>query len=122
MPPPAIRLSDKLGRITEPWRPGVIAGLNDYEVKLAKIKGEFIWHRHEDTDELFLCLQGNMSIDFEDGSVNLEAGELLVVPRGVMHRPWAHNESHVLLIEPAGVVNTGDAKPSALTAPGNHWL
>lgn len=122
MPPPAIRLSDKLGRIKEPWRPGVIAGLNDYEVKLAKIKGEFVWHSHEDTDELFLCLQGNMSIDFEDGSVKLGAGELLVVPRGVPHRPWADNECHVLLIEPAGVVNTGDAEPSALTAPGDQWL
>lgn len=122
MPADVIKLAERLDRIDEHWRPGIVATLNDYEIKLVKIAGEFVWHRHEDTDELFLCLKGALSIDFDDGCAELEAGDLLVVPRSVLHRPRAVDECHVLLIEPAGVVNTGDAEASALTAPGDQWL
>ncbi len=122
MPPTVIKLAEKLAGTSEHWRPGIIARLNDYEVKLVKIEGEFVWHQHDETDELFLCLQGQMDLDFRDGTSTLEAGELLVVPRGVEHRPRAERECHVLLIEPAGIVNTGDAETSELTAPGEQWL
>lgn len=119
---PAINLSEKLALFSEHWSPRVIAELNEYQVKLAKLRGEFVWHKHDETDELFICIDGDLTIEFRDGSVELAAGELFVVPRGVEHRPHASNECHVLLIEPRGVTNTGDAADSDLTAAGNAWI
>ena len=107
-----VDLSDKLGLFSEHWTPKVVARLNDYEVKLAKLKGEFVWHDHPDTDELFLVLEGRLSIRLRDPDervVVLGAGQLYVVGRGVEHCPVADGDAAVLLVEPAGVVNTGDA-------------
>ena len=104
-----INFAEKLGRFDDRWSPRIIAELNDYQFKLAKIEGEFVWHDHKDTDEAFVVLAGSMVIELEDGAVELSAGEMFVVPRGVPHRPRARAECHVLVIEPRGVVNTGDA-------------
>jgi mannose-6-phosphate isomerase-like protein (cupin superfamily) len=104
-----INFAEKLGRFDDRWSPRIIAELNDYQFKLAKIEGEFVWHNHKDTDEAFVVLAGSMVIELEDGAVELSAGEMFVVPRGVPHRPRAEAECHVLVIEPRGVVNTGDA-------------
>ncbi len=91
------------------WSPKLVARVNDYEVKLVKLKGEFVWHTHEDTDELFLVLEGQLTIQLRDGDVVLGPGQLFVVPRGVEHCPRADQEVKALLLEPAGVVNSGDA-------------
>lgn len=104
-----INLQARLATFSGHWSPKIIAEMNDYQFKLAKLEGDFVWHKHEETDEAFLVLQGRMSIDLPDGQVDLEAGEMYVVPRGIEHRPRAEHECHVLLIEPAGVVNTGDS-------------
>lgn len=109
MPPKPVDLNEKLGAFEDRWSPKVIARLNDYEVKLAKLDGEFVWHSHADTDELFLVLDGELQIDFRDGQVRLERGQMLVVPRRVEHRPVARGLVQAMLIEPAGVVNTGNA-------------
>ncbi len=116
-----VRLADKLARIGDYWQPGIVACLNDYHVKVVKLKGEFTWHAHEQTDELFLVLQGRMTIHLGDGAVTLQEGELYVVPRGVEHKPEATEECHVLLLEPAGTVNTGD-NPGDLTHARPEWL
>jgi mannose-6-phosphate isomerase-like protein (cupin superfamily) len=110
-----IDLADRLSLFSEHWSPKVVARLNDYEVKVVKIKGEFVWHTHEDTDELFLVVQGELVIQLRDGDVVLRPGQLYVVPRAVEHCPIADGEVHAVLIEPTGVVNTGDAG-GALTA------
>jgi mannose-6-phosphate isomerase-like protein (cupin superfamily) len=104
-----INLADKFTHIDELWAPRIIARLNDYHLKLARIQGEFVWHSHAETDELFLVVQGQLRLDFRDGQVELAAGELFVVPRGVEHRPFAAEDCQILLIEPAGTANTGDA-------------
>jgi mannose-6-phosphate isomerase-like protein (cupin superfamily) len=104
-----VDLADKLGLFSEHWSPKVVARLNDYEIKLAKLKGEFVWHAHDDTDELFLVIAGILTIQLRDGDVTLRAGQLYVVPRGVEHCPIADGDVSVMLIEPAGVVNTGSA-------------
>ena len=119
--PKVIHLRSKLSQFDEHWSPRVVAELNDYQFKLAKLEGEFVWHQHDDTDEAFLVLDGALAIDFEDGSVDLSAGDLLVVPKGVRHRPRAERECHVLLLEPRGVVNTGDAGGD-LTAEPDQWI
>lgn len=116
-----VNFADKLGRILEHWSPRVIAELNDYQFKLAKLKGEFVWHRHDDTDEAFIVLAGALTIELRDGTVELGEGEMYVVPRGVEHRPRAESECHVLLVEPRGVVNTGDAGGD-LTAENDQWI
>lgn len=108
MPQP-VNLSQKLSLFSDHWAPRVVAALNDYEVKLVKVQGEFVWHSHEDTDELFLIVRGRLRIELRDGAVELAAGELYVVPRGVQHRPVALEECEMMLIEPRGVVNTGAA-------------
>lgn len=108
-PPVPVSLADKLSRFSELWSPKIVAGVNDYEVKLVKVKGEFVWHTHEETDELFLVVTGRLTIRLRDGDVVLGPGELFVVPRGVEHCPVAEEETSVLLLEPAGTVNTGDA-------------
>ncbi len=103
-----INFGKKLTLFTEPWSPRIIAGMNDYHFKLVRIKGDFVWHSHPETDEAFIVLDGSMQIDFRDGTVALNAGEMYVVPRGVEHKPFAQKECSLLLIEPAGTVNTGD--------------
>jgi mannose-6-phosphate isomerase-like protein (cupin superfamily) len=110
MAPPKVSLAGAFASFDELWSPRVAAEVNDYAVKLAKVEGEFVWHRHDDTDELFLVVNGELTLRFRDGDVVLSAGELLVVPRGVEHCPVADREAHVLLFEPAATVNTGDAR------------
>ncbi|HEX8092891.1 cupin domain-containing protein [Jatrophihabitans sp.] len=104
-----VDLDEKLSAFTEHWAPKVVARLNDYEIKVVKLEGEFVWHSHEDTDELFLVLDGTLVIQLRDGDVTLRPGQLVVVPRGVEHCPIADGEVRAVLIEPAGVVNTGEA-------------
>ena len=117
-----VNFDEKLSKFSEQWTPKVIAEMNDYQFKLVKIEGEFVWHEHPDTDEAFIVIEGSMRIDFEDGaSVELDEGEMYVVPRGVRHRPCAESECKVMLVEPKGVVNTGEAD-SDLTAPNDEWV
>ena len=104
-----INFSSKFGLFREQWQPKIIAELNDYQFKLVKLHGDFIWHDHKDTDEAFIVLEGQLRIDFRDGAVLLAAGEMFVVPRGVEHKPYAEDEVKLLLIEPRGVPNTGEA-------------
>jgi mannose-6-phosphate isomerase-like protein (cupin superfamily) len=99
----------------------VIAGMNDYQFKLVKIKGEFVWHEHDDTDEVFIVLEGEMEIEFRGGSVEMKAGEMFVVPKKVEHKPVAEDECKILLVEPRGVVNTGDSG-GELTAENDVWI
>ena len=117
----SINLRDKLALFDETWQPKVIAALNDYQLKLVKLSGEFVWHSHAETDELFICLEGEFDIEFRDRTVTVRAGEICVVPRGVEHKPAAVAECHVMIIEPTGVTNTGAAE-SALTAPNDQWI
>jgi mannose-6-phosphate isomerase-like protein (cupin superfamily) len=105
----AISLAAMLDRFTEHWQPKKIASLNDYDVKIVKVQGEFTWHTHPDTDEFFLVISGELTIQLRDGNVTLGPGELYVVPRGVEHCPKAMVETAAMLIEPRGVINTGDA-------------
>ncbi len=116
-----VDLRDKLSLFSEHWSPKVVATLNDYEVKVVKVKGEFVWHSHTDTDELFLVIDGSLTIRLSDGDAVLGPGQLFVVPRGVEHCPVAAEEAALLLIEPAGVVNTGEAG-GELTAPHDTTL
>jgi mannose-6-phosphate isomerase-like protein (cupin superfamily) len=112
-----IALAEKFIRITEHFRPKVVAELNGQEVKLVKVRGEFVWHHHEHEDELFLVVNGSLRIDFRDRSVTLGPGEMIVVPRGVEHRPVAEQETEVILFEPAATRNTGNVEHETLTAP-----
>ena len=117
-----VNFREKLSKFSEQWTPKVIAEMNEYQFKLVKIEGVFVWHEHQDTDEAFIVIEGSMRIDFDDGStVELDEGEMYVVPRGVRHRPCAESECRVMLVEPRGVVNTGEAD-SELTAPNDDWL
>ena len=117
----AINIEKKLTLFNDHWAPKVIAQMNDYQFKLVKIQGEFIWHNHPDTDETFLVLDGSMVIQFRDREVPLARGEMVVVPKGAEHRPVAEKECSVMLIEPWGVVNTGDAG-GELTAANDVWI
>lgn len=117
----AINFKEKFSKFTEHWSPRVIAEMNDYQFKLAKAEGEFLWHDHPDTDEVFIVIEGVLEIEFKEGKVTLEAGEMFVVPKGLLHKPVAIDECKILLIEPKGVVNTGDAK-SELTAQNDVWI
>lgn len=116
-----ITLTDKLALFSTHWDPKIIAELNGQHVKLAKIQGEFVWHHHEHEDELFLVVRGRFRMEFRDRAVELREGELLVVPRGVEHRPVADEECSILLFEPAGTVNTGNAG-GALTRDRLGWI
>jgi mannose-6-phosphate isomerase-like protein (cupin superfamily) len=116
-----INLEDKLSKFSEHWSPKVIAEMNDYQFKLVKIEGEFVWHEHPDTDEVFIVIEGTMQIEFEDRTIELREGEMLVVPKGVRHKPYAEAECKVMLVEPRGVINTGDAEGD-LTAPNDDWI
>jgi mannose-6-phosphate isomerase-like protein (cupin superfamily) len=104
-----VNLAQKLGLFEEHWQPKIVARINDNDVRIVKVKGEFVWHKHDDTDDFFLVLRGHLTIQLRDRNVELDEGELFVVPRGVEHCPRADEEASVLLIEPAGTINTGDA-------------
>ncbi len=117
----SIDVAAKANLLTEQWQPRVIAALNDYRFKVARIEGDFVWHEHPETDEAFFVLEGNLRIDLPDGSVDLRPGELFVVPRGTLHKPYAEGEVKLLLIEPSGVVNTGTAD-SDRTVESEVWL
>jgi mannose-6-phosphate isomerase-like protein (cupin superfamily) len=105
----AINLYEKLDLFVEHWQPKIVAQINDYDVRIVKLKGEFVWHKHDDTDDFFLVLKGHLTIQLRDRDVELDEGELYVVPRGVEHCPRTEEEASILLIEPSGTVNTGDA-------------
>jgi mannose-6-phosphate isomerase-like protein (cupin superfamily) len=104
-----VNLAEKIGLLGELYSPGIVGYMNDYKLVVVKVKGEFVWHRHDDTDDFFLVLRGRLTIQLRDRDVQLDEGEMFVVPRGVEHCPKADEETHVLLIEPRGTVNTGDA-------------
>ncbi len=105
---PVINLAQKLSLFDEQWSPRVIADLNDSQVKLAKVQGEFVWHHHADEDELFLVIKGRHTIELPDGSVSLGLGEMVVIPKGVEHRPVAAEEVHLMLVEPRQILHTGN--------------
>ena len=104
-----VNLADKLTLFDEHWKPKIVGRFNDNELRVVKLKGEFVWHKHEETDDFFLVLEGHLTIQLHDGDIELDPGEFFVVPRGVEHCPRADNQAAVLLIEPSGTVNTGDA-------------
>jgi len=116
-----INFAQKLGLIDEQWQPRVVAEMNDYQFKLVKLEGDFIWHDHRNTDETFIVLEGELRIDFRKGAVILKPGEMFVVPKGVEHKPFAEREVKMLLIEPRGVPNTGGAGGER-TAPNDVWI
>ena len=117
-----VDIAGKLSLFSERWSPKVVARVNDYEVKVVKAQGEFVWHSHEDTDELFLVVHGTFTIQLRDGDVVLQPGQLFVVPRGVEHCPVAAGEVHAVLIEPTGVVNTGNAGGALTATPDDSLL
>jgi mannose-6-phosphate isomerase-like protein (cupin superfamily) len=116
-----VNFADKLAKLSEHWSPRVIAEMNDYQFKLVKLQGDFVWHAHEDTDEVFIVLEGEMEIGLRDRTVTVREGELFVVPKGVEHITRAARECHALVIEPRGVVNTGETG-GPLTAKSDVWL
>lgn len=117
----AINFENKLALFDEQWTPKVIAEMNDYQFKIVKIEGDFVWHDHKDTDETFIVLEGKLRIDFRDGYVKLTKGEMYVVPKGVEHKPFAEQEVKMLLIEPRGVLNTGH-EGGDRTAENDVWI
>jgi mannose-6-phosphate isomerase-like protein (cupin superfamily) len=116
MIPTPINLSEKLNLFTDRWSPKIVAEMEGFDFKLAKLKGDFVWHSHPDTDEAFFVLEGSLRIDFRSGQVTLNKGEMLIVPKGIEHKPFAESECHVMVLERAGTVNTGDAAENDLTA------
>ena len=117
-----INLEKKFEKFSDYWSPKVIGEMNDYQFKVAKVQGEFIWHQHLDTDETFFVVQGQLTIEFKDGSVDIEQGEMYVVPKGVEHKPMATKECHIMIIEPKGVTNTGNKIDSKLKADNDVWI
>ncbi len=122
-----IDLIGKIAQIDGHWQPRVVAEMNDYQFKVVKVEGEFLWHRHADTDETFIVLKGELRIDFRagpsgDGSIVLRAGQMAVVPKGVEHKPCANAEVKLLLIEPRGVVNTGEGTTGERTVENDQWI
>lgn len=116
-----INVREKLSSLADLWSPHIIAQINDYHIKLAKIQGEFVWHKHSETDEVFFVVKGQLRLEFRDQVVQLNEGELCVVPRGVEHKPVADRECHIMLIEPAGTRNTGDVEDEH-TQLEEHWI
>ena len=116
-----INLHDKLNKFSDLFAPKIVAQMNNYHFKLVKAHGDFVWHSHSDTDEVFLIIDGALTIEFRDGKVQLHAGEMFVIPKGVEHKPLAENECHLMLIEPAGTINTGDST-TELTAEDGVWI
>ena len=121
MNPQVINFDHKFAKFSDRWAPKIIARMNDYHFKLVKIQGDFVWHRHEETDEVFIVLDGGMKIEFRDGKVDLKKGEMCVVPKGLEHKPFAESECHIMLVQLAGTINTGDAGGER-TAPDGIWL
>lgn len=116
-----INFKDKFTKFSDHWSPRVIAEMNDYQFKLVKVEGEFVWHNHPDTDEVFIVIEGELNIELRDGVVTLSSGELFVIPKGIEHKPVANKECKIMIIEPKGVVNTGD-ETTNLTAQNNLWV
>jgi mannose-6-phosphate isomerase-like protein (cupin superfamily) len=116
-----VRLAEKFECLSEQWQPRVVAEMNDYQFKVVRVEGDFVWHSHPETDETFIVMDGELRIDFRDGAVTLVAGDMFVVPRGVEHKPFAEKEVKLLLVEPRGVPNTGDAGGER-TAPNDVWI
>lgn len=115
-----IKLTEKLSLFDELWSPKIVSQLNDYHIKLAKVAGDFVWHDHPETDELFYVVSGTLFIELRGETIRLEAGEMVVIPKGVEHRPYAPEECHIMLIEPAGTVNTGSASEAEGTT--GDWI
>ena len=116
-----INLNSKFDKFHEQSSPKIIAEMNDYQFKLVKIKNEFIWHQHEHTDEVFIVIEGKIAIEFENETIEINEGEMIVIPKGKQHRPFAKQEAKIMLIEPRGVVNTGNIE-SEITAPSDQWI
>jgi mannose-6-phosphate isomerase-like protein (cupin superfamily) len=116
MPVQKVTLAEKFDSFTEQWSPKIVASVDDYDVKIVRIEGEFVWHKHDDDDEMFLVVDGAFDMHFRDNVVTLSQGEMIVVPKGIEHKPVAASECRVMVLEKSGVVNTGDAAPSELTA------
>ncbi len=117
-----INLDKKFKKFSDYWSPKVIGEMNNYQFKLAKVQGEFIWHQHLDTDETFFVIEGQLTIEFKDGRVDIGQGEMYVVPKGVEHKPMATKECHIMIIEPKGVTNTGNKIDSKLKADNDVWI
>ena len=116
-----INLKSKFNKFNDRWSPKVIAEMNDYQFKLVKIKNDFVWHKHDDTDEVFIVVEGTIHIEFEDKTIEVNEGEMIVVPKGTKHKPYASEEAKIMLVEPSGVINTGDNQ-GHLTAPNDEWV
>ena len=116
-----INLKSKFNKFNDLWSPKVIAEMNDYQFKLVKIKNDFVWHKHDDTDEVFIVVEGTIHIEFEDKTIEVNEGEMIVVPKGTKHKPYAREEAKIMLVEPSGVINTGDNQ-GHLTAPNDEWV
>ncbi len=116
-----VNLRDKLALVSDRWTPRVVAQMNDYQFKIVKVQGDFVWHSHADTDETFFVVEGELRIDLHSGPVHLRAGDLYVVPRGVEHKPYAEREASLMLIEPCGVLNTGEER-NERTQPNDVWI
>jgi len=117
----SINLGQKSRLFDEQWQPKVVVEINDYQFKIVKLQGDFIWHDHKDTDETFIVIEGDLRIDFRDGAIHVSSGEMFVVPKGVEHKPYAENEVKLLLIEPRGVLNTGH-EGGERTAANDVWI
>ena len=117
-----INLQEKYKLFNDHWSPRVVSDLNDYQIKLAKVEGEFVWHKHDDTDEMFLVIDGTLKIHFRDRTDILQTGEMIVVPKGLEHKPEADSECKIMLLEPKGVVNTGEDTNSDLTAKNDVYI
>ncbi|MGB6687579.1 MAG: cupin domain-containing protein [Terracidiphilus sp.] len=116
-----INLQQKFALFSEHWQPKVIAEMNDYQFKIVKLQGDFVWHDHQGTDETFIVIEGTLRIDFRDGALLIGAGEMFIVPKGIEHKPYAEHEVKLMLIEPRGVKNTGN-ESSERTAPNDVWI
>ena len=116
-----INLKSKFQEFTDQWSPKVIEEMNDYQFKLVKIENDFTWHKHDDTDETFLVIEGKMGIEFEDQTVELSEGEMIVIPKGKKHKPYADKEAKIMIIEPKGITNTGDVT-NDFTAENDQWV
>ena len=116
-----INLQDKFEQFSDHWSPKIILEMNDYQFKLVKIENDFTWHKHDDTDETFLVIEGKMGIEFEDQTVELSEGEMIVIPKGKKHKPYADKEAKIMIIEPKGITNTGDIT-NDFTAENDQWV
>ena len=117
----SVNLSEKFDKFSDYWAPRVIAEMNGYYFKLVKVKGEFVWHTHDDTDETFIVLDGELIIEFRDKTITLKKGEMIVIPKGVEHKPASREECQIMIVEPKGVMNTGDSDDQ-LTAENDVWI